>query len=66
MSHNDDEFRASVYWGLVLRIPADLRQAVLNFLENQRVRILFQTRDYSPLRIVRTGDPQKFWEVTKR
>lgn len=31
---------------------------VLNFLENQNVRVLYQTTDHAPLRVVRTGTPE--------
>lgn len=71
--HNDD-YRASVYWGLILRSPENLRQLVLNFLENQGIRVLYQTTDLVPLRVVRCGTPErfsesqprKFWEASRQ
>jgi hypothetical protein len=67
MVNDDDSFKASIYWALVLRIPPDLRQAVLNYLENLGVRVLYQTTDqYSPLRVVRCGTPSNFMEAVRR
>jgi hypothetical protein len=66
MANDDDSFKAMTYWALVLRIPDSLRQTVLNFLENQNVRILYQTTNHSPLRIVRTGTPERFSEAIRQ
>ena len=62
----NDEFTAMTYWALVLRIPVNQRQSVLNFLENLGVRVLFQTTDHSPLRVVRCGTPERFSESQGR
>jgi len=66
MSRNDDDvYKAMMYWALVLRIPDSLRQTVLNFLANQNIRILYQHSDVAPLRIVRTGSPERFTEAIR-
>mgnify|MGYP001047058534 FL=1 len=62
----NDEFKAMTYWALVLRIPVNQRQEVLNYLENLGVRVLYQTTDNSPLRVVRCGTPEKLWEANRR
>jgi hypothetical protein len=60
---NDDDFKAKIYYALVMRITPEQRQVILNFLENQGVRVCFQTTDFSPLRVVRTGSPERFMEA---
>ncbi len=62
---NGDDFKAKIYYALVMRLSQEQRQLVLNFLENQEVRVLYQTTDVAPLRIVRTGTPERFAEATR-
>jgi hypothetical protein len=65
LPNDDDDFRAMAYWAIVLRLPLDQRQMVLNFLENLGARVLYQTTDASPLRVVRCGTPSRFMEATR-
>jgi len=62
----NDEFTSMIYWAIVMRIAPKDRQAVLNFLQNLGVRILFQTTDHSPLRVIRCGTPEQFSESQAR
>ncbi len=62
---NDDDFQAKNYGAFVLRLTQEQRQLILNFLENLGVRVLYQTTDVAPLRIVRTGSPERFAEAMR-
>ena len=60
------EAESMIYYGLVMRLSQEQRRIILNFLENQEVRVLDETIDPAPLRIVRTGTPERFAEATQR
>jgi hypothetical protein len=62
---NDDDFTAKIYGAFVVRLTQEQRQLILNFLENLGVRVLYMTTDLAPLRILRTGTPERFRETIR-
>jgi len=63
---NDDVYRSRNYYAFVLRCDNQERQSILNYLQNLGVRVLYQTSDVAPLRIVRTGTLEHFSEAIRQ